>query len=257
MMKKWIFRLAITALVLIGFLFVIVMNPLLTYAHKTSHQQFTVYHQKSLEPSIMERLENAHRYLERSELYEHPLKLDICLNDGSVYPDLIRAIRGPAFAWGFYDKVVLQGHMHCAENYVELNGYKWNMTQLLAHEMTHCLQFERLGFWHSKPIKNIANWKWEGYAEYISRQGLVPKNLKDRLQQFYESDTTAWAITFEDGTISSREYFRYWTMVQYCLEIKQMSYRQLLADTSGEEVIETEMREWYQRKLASTQVVLH
>jgi hypothetical protein len=190
-------------------------------------------------------------------LYEHPLKLDICLNDGSRYPDLIRAIRGPAFAWGFYDKVVLQGALNCAENYVELNGYKWNLTQLLAHEMTHCLQYERLGLMHSKPIRNIANWKWEGYAEYVSRQGLAQNKLKDRLQQFYESDTAAWAITFEDGTISSREYFRYWNMVEYCLEIKQMSYQKLLADASGEEVIETEMREWYQRTLASTKVVLH
>jgi hypothetical protein len=190
-------------------------------------------------------------------LYEHPLKLDICLNDGSRYPDLIRAIRGPAFAWGFYDKVVLQCALNCAENYVELNGYKWNLTQLLAHEMTHCLQYERLGLMHSKPIRNIANWKWEGYAEYVSRQGLAQNKLKDRLQQFYESDTAAWAITFEDGTISSREYFRYWNMVEYCLEIKQMSYQKLLADASGEEVIETEMREWYQRTLASTKVVLH
>jgi hypothetical protein len=257
MMKKWIFRLAVTALVLLGFLFVIVLNPLLTYAHKTSHLQFTVYHQQPLESRMMERLENAHRFLKKSELYEHPLKLDICLNDGSRYPDLIRAIRGPAFAWGFYDKVVLQCALNCAENYVELNGYKWNLTQLLAHEMTHCLQYERLGLMHSKPIRNIANWKWEGYAEYVSRQGLAQNKLKDRLQQFYESDTAAWAITFEDGTISSREYFRYWNMVEYCLEIKQMSYQQLLADASGEEVIETEMREWYQRTLASTKVVLH
>jgi hypothetical protein len=257
MMKKWIFRLAVTALVLLGFLFVIVLNPLLTYAHKTSHLQFTVYHQQPLESRMMERLENAHRFLKKSELYEHPLKLDICLNDGSRYPDLIRAIRGPAFAWGFYDKVVLQGALNCAENYVELNGYKWNLTQLLAHEMTHCLQYERLGLMHSKPIRNIANWKWEGYAEYVSRQGLAQNKLKDRLQQFYESDTAAWAITFEDGTISSREYFRYWNMVEYCLEIKQMSYQKLLADASGEEVIETEMREWYQRTMASTKVVLH
>jgi hypothetical protein len=257
MMKKWIFRLAVTALVLLGFLFVIVLNPLLTYAHKTSHLQFTVYHQQPLESRMMERLENAHRFLKKSELYEHPLKLDICLNDGSRYPDLIRAIRGPAFAWGFYDKVVLQGALNCAENYVELNGYKWNLTQLLVHEMTHCLQYERLGLMHSKPIRNIANWKWEGYAEYVSRQGLAQNKLKDRLQQFYESDTAAWAITFEDGTISSREYFRYWNMVEYCLEIKQMSYQQLLADASGEEVIETEMREWYQRTMASTKVVLH
>jgi len=77
------------------------------------------------------------------------------------------------------------------------------------------------------------------------------------LQQFYESDTAVWEISFEDGTISSREYFLYWNMVEYCLEIKEMSYRQFLADASKQEVIETEMREWYQRTLAKAMVVLH
>ena len=105
----------------------------------------------------------------------------ICLNDGSNYPKLMQTIRGKAFAWGFYDKVVLQGTANYNYNYVELNGYKWNLTQLLAHEMTHCLQFDKLGLWKSNPIANIPNWKWEGYAEYVSRQNADQKNVSKNI----------------------------------------------------------------------------
>jgi hypothetical protein len=71
----------------------------------------------------------------------------------------MRTLRGQAFAWGFYNKVVMQGSTNCTSNYVTLNGFKWNLIQLLAHEMTYCLQFDKLGFWKSKPIANIPNWK--------------------------------------------------------------------------------------------------
>ncbi|QLH47729.1 MAG: hypothetical protein HWD58_20245 [Bacteroidota bacterium] len=160
-----------------GLLLIIVINPILTYANKTTHNNLTVFHNKTLDPTLLTKLDQATELLKASELYNPDLHLDICLNDGSKYPKLIRAIRGQAFAWGFYNKVVLQGNANYNENYVELNGYKWNLTQLLAHEMTHCLQFDKLGFWKSKPIANIPNWKWEGYAEYVSRQNTDQKDL--------------------------------------------------------------------------------
>ena len=36
----------------------------------------------------------------------------------------------------FIIKVVLQGTANYKDNYLELNGYKWNLTELLAHELT-------------------------------------------------------------------------------------------------------------------------
>ena len=59
---------------------------------------------------------------------------------------------------------------------------------IIAHEMTHCLQFDKLGFWESKPIANIPNWKWEGYAEYISRQNADQKDLSKNIQRFIATD---------------------------------------------------------------------
>ncbi|MGB4774319.1 MAG: hypothetical protein WBP45_04045 [Daejeonella sp.] len=245
--KKWTLRLTASALLITGLLLIIVLNPILTYANKTTHRNFIVFHNKTLAPTFLNKLDQATELLKASEFYNPDLHLDICLNDGSKYPKIIRAIQGQAFAWGFYDKVVLQGNANYNENNVELNGYKWNLTQLLAHEMTHCLQFDKLGFWKSKPIANIPNWKWEGYAEYVSRQNADQKDLSKNIERLIATDKNNWEVIFSDSTIAPKEYYDYWTLVQYCIDIKKMTYKQILADTTNQQTVRQEMMKWYEK----------
>lgn len=248
LIKKWGFRLSVTGFFIVGLLLVIVLNPMLTYAHKTVHTQYAIYHHKSLEPTVTAKLDKATQLLKASELYNPKLKLDICLNDGSDYPKLIQTLRGQAFAWGFYDKVVLQGVAHWKENYVELNGYRWNLTQLLAHEMVHCFQFDHLGLWKSKPLANIPNWKWEGYAEYISRQNNDQKDLLKNIERSLSAKKDKWEIRFADSTIAPSAYYDYWILVQYCMDIRKMTYQQMLLDTTNEQVVREEMMNWLKRR---------
>jgi hypothetical protein len=254
--KKWALRIAVTGLLIAGLLLIVVLNPILTYANKTTHHNFTIFHNTKLDPIITLQLDNARKLLETSEFYNDNLNFDICLNDGSKYPNIIKAIRGQAFAWGFYDKVVLQGNLNCKNNYIELNSYKWNFTQLLAHEMTHCLQFDKFGFWKSKPIANIDNWKWEGYAEYISRQNANQQDIIKNLDRLNQTDQNNWEITFEDNFITPKEYYNYWTLVQYCFDIKKMNYKQLLTDSTSEEGIRQEMMKWYNAKKSERTTLL-
>ena len=242
--KKWTLRLTATGLLIAGLLLIIVLHPIITYADRTTHNNFRIYHNAKLDPLFLSHLDKVEDLLKTSELYNEKLQLDICLNDGSTYTDLMKTIRGQAFAWGFYDKVVLQGIMNCKEKYVELNDYKWNLTQLLAHEMTHCLQFDKFGLWKSNPVANIPNWKWEGYAEYVSRQGVDQKDLSKNLARLFKTDQSNWAVAFADGTISPREYYESWTMVQYCMDIKKMTYQEVLADTTSEQLIRQAMMDW-------------
>ncbi len=251
--KKWTFRLTITGMFIAVILLTIILNPSSTYANKTYYNNLTIYHNSKLDPSITTHLNNAISLIKTSEYYNGNLQLDICLNDGSIYPDIIKAIRGRAFAWGFYNKVVLQGTMNCSENIVELNGYKWNLTQLVGHEMIHCLQFDKLGLWNSNPIAKIDNWKWEGYAEYISRQNINQQDLVKNIDRLYQAEKDSWEITLEDSTITSREYYDYWILVQYCMNIRKMNYTQLLNDTTSEQSIQQEMKEWYAQEKAKEQ----
>lgn len=246
--KKWTFRLAATALFIAGLLLIIILNPILTYAGKTAHNNYTIFHNKPLDPALITRLDQATALIKASEFYNPKLKLDICLNDGSQYPQLIQALRGQAFAWGFYNKVVLQGAANFKDNYIELNGYRWNLTQLLAHEMTHCLQFDKLGLGKSKPFANISNWKWEGYAEYVSRQNTEQKDLSKNIALLIATNKSNWEVAFTDNTIAPKEYYESWTLMQYCLDIKKMTYKQILADTASEQTVRQEMLSWFNKR---------
>ncbi len=244
-MKKWTLRLITTALIIVILLLIIILNPILTYANKTTYHNYTIFHGTTLNPALLNRLDEATELLRTSQLYNPSLQPDICLNDGSAYPKIIAALRAPAFAWGFYNKVVLQGNADCSNNYVAVNGYRWNMTQLLAHELTHCLQFNQLGLWRSNPFADIPEWKWEGYAEYVSRQNNGQRDLLKNISRLVATDKNSWAIAFKDSTITPAVYYGYWILVQYCLDIKKMNYRQVLADTTSEESLKKQMMQWF------------
>ena len=247
-MKKWSARVTATVLFVTGLLVAIILNPILTYAGKTTHNNFTIYHDREIDNLFLEQIDAAHQLISRSELYDKNLTLDICLNNGSAYAKLIETIGGRAFARGFYDKVVLFGEEDFNNNTVELSGYKRNLTQLLAHEMTHCLQFKRLGLWKSKPFANIPNWKWEGYAEYVARQQNDQKNLTQNIYRLLATSADNWEVVLSDSTITAREYYNYWILVQYCMDIRKMSYNQVLEDTTSYETLKNEMMNWYYKQ---------
>ncbi len=141
---------------------------------------------------------------------------------------------GKAFGWGFGHQLIIMGNMNAASNYVELNGYKWNLTQLIAHEITHCLQYNKSGLLHANPIARQPKWKWEGYPEYVARkhEASLVKNITYLLQT-EQTDNNNW-ITFNDSTGTVIPYYKYWLLVQYCIDIRKMTYDHLLKDTSQE-----------------------
>ena len=246
-LKKWTFNLTVTGLFILALLIGIVLNPTLTYANKTTYNNFTIFHDKPIEGALLIHLDEATKLLEKSELYNPKLKLDICLNDGSIYPVIIRKILGDNFATGFYDKVTLQGNPDYNGNYIEIRGYKWNLTQVLAHEATHCFQFDKLGLWKSNPVARIPTWKWEGYPEYVARQNPDQKDLSkniERLIKTEQTDNNGW-ILFADSTGAVIPYYKYWLLVQYSMDIKKMTYAQILADTTKEETVRLQMMDWY------------
>lgn len=243
--KKWLLRSTVFGLLLVGFLVTIVLNPTLTYANKSTYSGFTIYHNKPIDPHLPAMLDKANILLKTSEFYKGNLHVDICLNDGSIYPTIIKKLLGPAFAWAIYNKVILQGEMNCAENTVELHGYRWNLIQLLAHEMTHCLQYDELGLWKSNPVARIPTWKWEGYAEYIARQGMVHDDLVKDLDRLENACKHDWEIKLDDGTIAPRELYAYRLLIHYCLAIKQMTYAEILSARNDQLLLEKAMKNWY------------
>lgn len=248
---KWTLRLISIFLFLFVILVTIILNPTLSYANKTTIANFTIYHNKPLDKEFESRLNAAIKLLKKSEIYDANFKMDICLNDGSSYPKLVQSFQSPAFGIGFYNKIVIMGTMNCKENYDELNGYKWNLTQLLTHEAIHCFQFNKLGFWKSNPIAKYPDWKWDGYNEYIARQSADQTNLLkniDRLNEANSKDKSEWGVIFDDSTFVGKDYYSWWLLMQYCMDIKKMTYKQVLNDTTQVEYVRQEMLAWYKRQ---------
>lgn len=248
--KQWALRLTATGLFLVAVLVVIVLNPTLTYAHQTGYNNYQIFHDKPISPVLLLRLDSVTQLLKTSELYNPALKFTICLDDQSTYPALMEKVRGPAFGWGFHDIVVLRGNTNYAAGFVERNGYRWNLTKLLAHEAMHCLQFNKFGWWRSNPIAGWPNWKWEGYPEYVARlQSTSLVTNIDRLAMARETEPIAWEINLSDGTMVPRSYYEDALLVQFCLEVKKIGYEQLLQDANLESEVREEMMAWYQTRL--------
>ncbi len=244
-LTKALFVLFLIGVFLFAFVVIILLNPKLFYNRKTKIDNFNVYHNSNLNSNLKSLLQETSEIIKSSEFYNKNLQLDICLNDNSLYPELIKKIRGQAFGYGFYNKVVLLGTPNYEGNYVEFNGYKWNLKQLLAHEIVHCQQFDNLGFYKSNPIANLPNWKWEGYAEYISRNSNDQNDLKQNIVRLQSTSKNSWGVKFSNQTITPRFYNDYWNLVKYCMDIKKMTYRDILIDTTSETKVKEEMTKWF------------
>jgi hypothetical protein len=125
--------------------FLFILFPGILYSGYSTNSDVSIYHSHEYDPALASQIAEAKSIVSASEFYNKDMKMEVCLNDGSFYPELIRLIRGSAFAWGFYNKVILQGNADYKNNFVELNNYKWKMSDLLAHEMVHCIQYDHLG----------------------------------------------------------------------------------------------------------------
>lgn len=247
---NWTIKLSVLTVLLFGLLVLVVLTPSLIYANKTQIGTYTIYHNKPLDKDLKLRLDNAAEIIKYSEYYDPNIEFKICMNDGSYYPSLMQTFLGRAFALGYTSNIVtLCGdEVNIKNNYVRVNDIKWNLTQLLAHEETHCYLFHKLGFWKTNPIAHYPIWKWEGYPEYISRQADDQKDLMkniEKLNYVIKEGNDDWGISFADSTHTSNDYFRYRLLIQYCLDIKKQTFENLLLDTTSEQTTTTQMMNWY------------
>jgi hypothetical protein len=241
---KWSFRVLPLLLLAIGLLIALILNPSVLYVHKTKVGRFTIHHNSTLDPAFLMRLQEAAALTNKSEIANPNFHMQVCLG-GSFYPALIKRLLGKGFAWGFYNTIVIAGTVEARSNRHESG---WNLSQLLAHEMTHCLQFKKYGLLKSNPIAGYPLWKWEGYPEYVARQSRDQKNLQHNIEQLLKAEQTAGEafVYFADSTRTIIPYYQNWLLVQYCMDIKIMSYDQVLKDTLNTERLRSQMMQWYQ-----------
>jgi hypothetical protein len=241
-LKKILFRAAVTLAFCIGLLITFVFNPSLLYGKATMHKNFVIYHNNELNEELTELIAVSFSKLQGHELFDEEIEISICLNDGSLYPALIQELMGPDVIRSFANKTVIHADILDVENDKMILSSWGNETfkasQWFTHSFTHCLQYKKYGFFGSNPIAGYDEWKWEGYSEYTSFG--THYDLNTLLKKYFEQTDGNW-VEMEDGSKTLKRHLQYLTMVKYCIEIRQMTYDDILRSTDSPEQVFSEV----------------
>jgi len=233
---------------------IVILFPQRLFAHKISYKEFTVYSNNRIDSYIRTVLDSASILVHKSELDDPQYKYNIILCDNSFYNKIDNKIlgTGPA-ARARLHNILIKVRIDPKNNLAFPTFPKdceFNLTNMIAHEMTHCLQANKYGLLKFNPFKHPAFWKLEGYPEYISKQkeltGLAYHLTSDieRYLNLKTEATNTWILSEEGGCEVPDYYYKGKLMIKYLIDIRHLSYDQILKDTISESTIFREMIEW-------------
>ena len=237
---------------------VIILFPQPLFANKMVFKHFTVYSNEKIDDRIKAVLDHAMALVEKSELYDPGYRYNILLCYKSFYNKIDDKLlgNGPT-ARTTLNNIVVKVKIDAARNLAFPTFHKAcevNLTELFAHEMTHCLQANRYGMLKFNPFKHPEMWKLEGYPEYVSKQPKLSGkgyNFKKDIDRYVKLASTAkdrWIGADEGGCDVPDYYYKGMLMMEYLIDIRHLSYGQILNDTRSESTIYKEMLIWAAEK---------
>jgi len=247
-MKRQIKKISYLLLSLLSICFVglvvFMLNPRFSYSYQTNHGNITIYHNEDLDSSFLKIVDVCLFQLQNTLLYTVSFESDLCLNDGSIYPSVIRQVLGNDVLRAFSTKLVDLSEATDDPNKIIAWEQELELEQFLIHGFIHNLQYQHHGFFDANPLGNYPEWKWEGYVEYellvetlgmdLSLESLI-ELLKDE-----DTDDYTWIdLGYNKKTL--KRHIRYLAMTKYCFHELYMSYEEFMNDSRSEEEIYKEM----------------
>jgi hypothetical protein len=233
---------------------IIILFPQQLFAKKISYKNYTVYSNDNIDNNIKTVMDNALILVEKSELYDTNYKYNIILCNNSFYNKIDDELLGVGrTARTTLKNVVIKVRIDPTKNLAFPTFHKSceeDLTEVIAHEMIHCLQEHKYGMLKFNPFKHPEFWKLEGYPEYISKQKeLSGKDYSltsdiDRYLNLESKATDIWILSEEGGCEVPDYYYKGRLMMEYLIDIRHVSYNQILKDTTSENTIYQEMIKW-------------
>lgn len=224
----------------LGGISIILLNPRLFYPFQTRVGPVRVFHHEPLDPGWVRLLERQDSILQTNPLYpETNWKSDLCLDQHTAYPRLVRTILGDDVIRAFAHKMVIlssQSHFGTLE--------KWDSSlptdQWIRHALIHNFQYRYHGFWQANPLGRHPNWKWEGYAEYASiGHAFSLKELWDIYQQRAGEPYELVSVGKKYRTVN--QHVKYLILTKYCIETVDMDYPAFMQDKQTETLLWSEI----------------
>jgi hypothetical protein len=218
------------------------------------YKNFKVCSNDKINHDIKIPLDNAIALVQRSELYDSNYKYNIILCYNTFYNKIDNTLLGigPS-ARSRLNNVIVKVRIDPKNDLAFPTFHKEcevSLTYLLAHEMIHCLQAKKYGIMKFNPFKHPEFWKLEGYPEYISRKTQLSSkdfslvNEIERYTNLMNKTTDMWISVEEGGCEYPDYYYKGRLMMEYLMDIKHMSYDQILKDSVSENTIFNEMMKW-------------
>ena len=230
----------------------ILLFPQRLFANKIKYKEFAVCSNDKIDDNIKIILDNAMNLVQKSELYDPRYKYNIILCYNTFYNKIDDQLGiGPA-ARARLHNVIVKIRVAPNSNLAFVTFPKEcevNLTYLLAHEMIHCLQANKYGLKKFNPFRHPEFWKLEGYPEYISRKPQLSSkdySLTKEIERYVSLEKKAadGILDEESDCEAPNYYYKGRLMIEYLMDIKHLSYDQILKDSVSEATIFNEMIKW-------------
>jgi|SRR5450432_639895 hypothetical protein len=232
----------------------IVLFPQRLFAYKMEYKYFTVYSNDKIGNDIKIVLDNAMNLVKKSEINDPNYNYNVILCFNSFYNKIDEKLLGTGrTARATLNSVIIKVKIDPKNNLAFPTFHKAcevNLTELLAHEMTHCLQENKYGITKFNPLNHPEFWKLEGYPEYISKQNhLSSKDYSlttdiDRYVNLASKTKDIWILEEEGGCEVPNYYYKGRLMIEYLMDVRHFSYTKILNDTVSENTVYREMIKW-------------
>lgn len=241
-------KILITLVAMAGLLFLFVLYPNNLFAKRKAFKAFNLYSNKEIKGDYQPILDKAIDIVKTSELYDSNYKYDIFLTDETVYKSVIFKLIGPSLARSIDNNILLNISADFSQNLLIGPKNNRNLTLTIAHEMVHCLQINKFGALKFNPLHHPPIWKLEGYPEYVANRDEIKApgyKFAETVKKLraYEARKAEW-VELQPGHFDPIVYFKGRVMMEYLINIKGMSYEQILSDELKEETVDQEINHW-------------
>lgn len=256
-LKRILSFFGITAIIILGGIITLILFPQPLFSHSFEYKNFKVYSNYTLnQEAFVKTIDEAVEIVNKSEINNSNYNFDIFLANRTLYNKFDDLIFGQwSVARAIDNNVIIKREVNELEEVVSNDKNQFDLVYVLVHEMIHCLQSEKYGMWSFNPVNPPPLWKLEGYPEYIGRRELLESTnynlkigIKDFLIRTASNDNNSQIIQISENESTPFIYYKGRLMVEYLMDVKNMSYGEILTDSIKEENVYSEMIDWYNKK---------
>lgn len=255
--KKIFSFLGLTLTVFIGGILSLILFPQPLFSHSYEYGNFKIYSNVEVnQAALNSAIERANAIVKTSELYDEAFAYDLFLAGGTSFNKIDDLILGEwAVARAIDNNVVIKRQVNMEKGTVRNGQNQFDLVYVLVHEMIHCLQSNKYGKWTFNPLHHPPFWKLEGYPEYMGRRALLEsetydlkKGIGDFLKRTAENDDPHQIIQISEKESTPYIYYKGRLMVEYLMDVKGVSYDDILDESITEASVYSEMLDWFEEQ---------